>query len=163
MKNTKEIAVRGKYLVLMAVLVLPFIISGCTGVQEVDMNSLGANGKYNYKNPDLGFKIELPKEFIYYQTQRNSTSDYNELEIYVPTSDTTYAQEVSGYGKPVAVRVYKKDVWDKVSGREAVFKKIGEKNNQIYVIEFWSKVPKDWKDKWTETMKSGIISSFNIL
>jgi len=51
----------------------------------------------------------MPSEFIYYQTQRKNTDDYIDLEIFVPTGDKSYYQEIPGYAKPIVIRIFDKD------------------------------------------------------
>lgn len=148
-----------KYSIITLALVFVAVLSGCGNKKtvDIDMNELGANGKYNYENKDLGFAIQFPKEFIYFQTQRKDASDYADLEFFVPTSDVKYVQEISGYGKPVVVRVFKKDAFDKNTDKS--YQKIGERGNSVYTVKFWDEAPADWKAKWNDNMRSEIEKS----
>jgi hypothetical protein len=150
-----------KKFALIAVFFSAALLLSACGKQkaaDVDMNVLSDKGTYEYKNADLGFSFVLPEEFIYYQTQRKNGSDYTDLEIFVPSGDAAAAQEVPGYGKPVVVRVYDKDAYDKI-GKNIIFKKVGEKNGKVYTIRFWDQAPSDWKDKWTDSMAEKIEKS----
>ena len=137
---------------------------GC-GFKETAMDELAADGYYHYKNQDLGFSLALPKEFIYYQTQRKRSGSVIDLEIFVPTSDRTYAQEVAGYAKPIIVRIYNNKDWQNLPADDAIkksFSVISEKVDEIYAISFWQNIPSDWQSKWTEEMKQGIMKNFKI-
>jgi len=129
------------------------------------MNELSSDGYYHYQNKDLGFSLALPKEFIYYQTQRKQTGPAMDLEILVPTSDMTYAQEVPGYAKPVTVRIYNNQDWQNLPADnedKKNFSLVNDRVDKIYLISFWDKVPTDWQDKWTEEMKQNIEKSFRL-
>ncbi len=150
-----------KIIFLLSLAVVVLLSQGCKKNQE---NSAQINdGSYVYSNKMLGFSVNLPKEFIYYQTQRIETEDYQDIEIFVPTSDTSYPQQVPGYAKPVVIRVYQESVWEGLPETEKEKnQKLGEKNNKIYLIKFWGKSPEDWKEKWTTEMERGITDSFNL-
>lgn len=147
---------RRKGLLFLILFFSLLVVSGCLK-KKVDMNALGENGKFNYNNKDLGFEIQLPEEFLYFQTQRKDGPDFDDLEFYVPTSDINYPQEVSGYAKPVVIRVYDKDYFDK--NADPQYKKFGEKKDKVHTVKFWEKVPADWGLKWSETMKKEIVNS----
>lgn len=128
------------------------------------MSKPADDGSYLYENKDLGFNLKLPKEFQYYQTQRTQGDGYVDLEIFVPTSDTKYLQEVPGYAKPLTVRIINRDVWDK---KEENFdlrltEKVGEKNDKIYTLVFWDSAPGDWRAKWNKPMLDSIRENFKI-
>lgn len=94
------------------------------------MGQLSEDNSYHYSNNDLGFEMALPTEFEYYQTQRKENPDYIDIEIFVPTSDIGYLQEVPGYAKPIVVRIFESSVWQSMSaGNEdkIIYKKLGEK------------------------------------
>lgn len=148
-----------KYFIVTLVLAFVVALSGCGSKKTVDMNELGANEKYNYENKNMGFAIQFPKEFIYFQTQRKDGPDYTDLEFFVPTSDMKYTQEIPGYGKPVVVRVFKKDAFDK--NTDKTYKKMGEKGDSVYTVKFWDEAPADWKAKWNDNMKSEIEKSLH--
>lgn len=146
-----------KYFIVAFVFIFVVALSGCGSKKTVDMNELGANEKYNYENKNMGFAIQFPKEFIYFQTQRKDAADYTDLEFFVPTSDMKYVQEIPGYGKPVVVRVFKKDAFSE--NTDKAYKKIGEKGDSVYTVKFWDKAPADWQAKWNDNMKSEIEKS----
>lgn len=153
-----------KTLIAAFFLVFSFALTGC-GKKTVDMNQLSEDQQYHYENSDLGFSVTLPKEFEYYQTQRKKADTYVDLEIFVPTADTKYAQEVPGYAKPLMFRIYEKDAYNKLDGQDeskTAFQKIGEKNKKVYLIKFWDKVPSDWISKWSDGMKDSISKSITI-
>lgn len=140
-----------------------FLIAGC-GQKPVAMDVLNEQGVYNYRNQDLGFQINLPPEFIYYQTQRKDGSDYTDLEIFVPTSDRDYPQEIPSYARPLLIRVYTPETWqelEKIENEEGVIK-LEESKDKVYAIKLWNEVPDDWQDKWSEDMQNQIIESFSL-
>ena len=109
----------------------------------------------------------LPKEFIYYQVQRKSAENFSDIEILVPTSDQNIAKEVANYVKPITIRIFNSKFWNDNNSQNQEYKdlyeKFGEKNGKVYGIRFWSEIPSDWKDKWTEDMKSFIKNNFKVL
>ncbi len=142
-----------------------FIVSAValSGCGRVAMDELGEEGTYKYQNKDLGFALSLPPEFEYYQTQRKNESKYTDLEIFVPTSDTIYPQEVPGYAKPIVVRVLKNEIWEQMNDEEkGEFKEAGEKKEIIYLLKFWDEIPDDWDYKWSQDRENQIIDSFKI-
>jgi hypothetical protein len=154
-----------KYLLAAFFILTPIFLSACGAGKTVDMNELSSDNRYHYRNDSLGFSVNLPKDFIYYQTQRNNKTDYTELEFYVPTSDRRYSQEVSGYARPVSIRVYKKDSfnnWPAKDERKFGFTVIKEKDEKVYAVKFWDKAPTDWQNKWNEMMRQDILDNINI-
>lgn len=145
-----------KLFIVVLVLFLPIILTGC--FKKDAPVSQNKEGGFRYNNDYLGFSLDLPQEFQYFQTQKKQINDSNDLEIYVPTSDTAYVQEVPGYAKAVIVKVSpKKDFKDQPG-----FEKIGENKNNIFTIQFWNRAPKDWQDKWNDQMKNKILKSIKI-
>jgi hypothetical protein len=118
-----------------------------------------------YSNNDLGFSLLLPDEFEYFQTQRKNMPDYVDLEIFIPTSDREYPQEVPGYAKPLVIRVEKREIWEK-SGRkdenDVQMEMIGEKNDTIFAVKFWNSQPQEWQGRWGDIMKDNIVKSIKI-
>lgn len=149
-----------KTILFLAVLIIT--LSGCGNKQLMDAPA--EDGNYYYQNRDLGFSLILPPEFEYYQIQRNSTDEYTDIEVFVPTSDTSYPQEVSGYAKPIVIRMFDSDYWGNSKEEERnIYQKIGAKGNFIYTIRFWDSPSSDWQDKWSEEMKNKIIEDFKNL
>jgi hypothetical protein len=152
-----------KSVVFALMLLVAASVAGCAlKKSQVDMNQLAEDNKYHYSNKDLGFSLVLPPEFEYFQTQRVKGGDYNDLEIYVPTSDTTYEQLVSGYGRVITVRVIDSQAWQKSDGPRG-FNKIAEKDDKVYAIEFWPTAPVDWQDIWIGEMIEGIKNGFSLV
>jgi len=128
-----------------------------------NMDELGKDNLYHYRNEDLGFRLDLPPEFIYYQTERFNAADYTEVRFFIPTSDPAYVYEiVPSYAKPLVIRVYPEDVWNQLKdddeGKQNFEKKM-TKDGRVYVIQFWDHQPTDWQDKWSDDMKSAISES----
>ncbi len=144
--------------------ILIFLLVGCGQKKEILMDRPAEDGSFYYQNKGLGFALALPPEFLYYQTQRKEPGDFIDLEFFVPTSDTDYQQEVPGYGKPVVVRIFKKEAWEKVGGTDEAsdYSEIGEKGGKVYTVKFWENAPRDWGDKWTVDMENGIINSVSV-
>ncbi|MFA5247828.1 MAG: hypothetical protein WC415_01090 [Patescibacteria group bacterium] len=144
--------------------VLLISLTGCRGTKIESMDELNAENLYPYSNDDLGFSLYLPSDFIYFQTQRKNNQDFSDLEIYIPTADMSQQKEVSGYAKPIIVRVFDKKYWnDNMNDEErAEYIKAGEKGNRVYGLMFWNNIPSDWSVKWTEDMKNQIIKDFQI-
>lgn len=148
-----------KKILTLSLFVCIFLLSGC-GKKTVDMNVLGDNNQYNYKNQGMGFSVSLPKEFEYYQTQSIINDEFKSLEFYVPTSDTNYKQQVPGYGKSLEVRTYTSQAWEsanKASSDEPI-----KKGDKIYLLKFWDTIPSDWRAKWNDNLAKGIKDSFKI-
>lgn len=61
-------------------LFLAIFISGCSR-EKVDMNVLSDDNQFHYQNRDLKFAIDLPADFIYYQTQRKNEANYIDVEF----------------------------------------------------------------------------------
>jgi Zn-dependent protease with chaperone function len=61
--------------IFFSLLILFFVLNACSKKQETAMDRLAKDNLYHYVNEDLKFSIDLPKEFIYYQTQREETND----------------------------------------------------------------------------------------
>ncbi|MFH1661929.1 MAG: hypothetical protein ABIA02_02440 [Candidatus Falkowbacteria bacterium] len=127
---------------IILILVISLFLSGCGCEKEkvFNMDELADDNKYHYENIDLNFKIDLPQEFIYYQTQRKKVDNRIDIEFFVPTNDVDYIQEVPGYAKPIVVRA----------------------ENGEYDLKFWEIVPNDWEERWSEDMENEIINSFEV-
>ena len=130
---------------------------------EPNMDELGKDNLYHYRNEDLGFRLDLPSEFIYYQTERFNATDYTEIRFFIPTSDPAYVYEiVPSYARPIVIRVYSEDAWNQLKdddeGKQNFEKKM-VKDGRVYVIQFWDHQPADWQDKWSDEMKSAISES----
>ncbi|MEA3449495.1 MAG: hypothetical protein U9Q85_00715 [Patescibacteria group bacterium] len=149
--------------ILTIILFFVFILSACGQKQAVPMDQLSEDGKYHYKNEQLGFWINFPEEFIYYQTQSNNLGNYIDMEYFVPTGDREYPQTVKSYARAVMIRVIDKTDYDDALAEDTSvigFEKIAETSNRLYFIDFWNTVPKDWIDKWSEGMRQEIEKSF---
>jgi hypothetical protein len=150
--------------IFLLTLISGLLLAGC-GSKDLAMDQLAEDGKYHYHNKRLGFAINLPSEFQYYQTQRKNTDYYIDIEFFVPTSDEAYPQEVPGYAKSILVRIMSDYSWGSVEDNEeyrSIFQKVGEKGDKVYTIVFWDKIPTDWQDKWEEKLKVEIIKSFTV-
>jgi hypothetical protein len=162
--NKQRMAILSVFLFLVL-----FATTGC-GQKEILMDVPATDGNYHYSNKDLGFSIILPAAFQYYQVQRVEKPDYIDIEYFVPTSDTGYFQPVPGYAMPLIVRMIKTQAWQKmeanqgsstISGLVIPSDTIGAKSdNYVYVLKFWNSYPEDWQQKWNDSMKQDIISSF---
>jgi hypothetical protein len=151
-----------KIFLISSFLFLLFATSGCAG-KPVMMDQLNKQGFYPYSNDLLGFNLSLPKEFQYYQTQRMTFPDYTDIDIFVPTADTDYVEQVPGYAEPIIVRVYDKTAYDNLSADlQAQLVKVAERGNKVYSLIFWSQPPSDWKDKWSDAMKQQLIKNFKL-
>lgn len=159
MKNSKK-----KIGVLFLCLAVALLLSAC-GKKAVPMDMISSDKNYHYKNEELKFELTLPQEFGYYQTQRNNSADYMDLEVLIPTADTKYAGEISGYARPITVRVFNKDFWQNQpedSENKTAFQKLGEKDDKVYAIAFWQIYPSDWQDKWNNEIKEKVIKGFKM-
>jgi hypothetical protein len=141
---------------LVMVVLFSFALTGCRKAPLMD--EPGKDGKYHYQNNDLGFSLVLPEEFIYYQTQRKSGDGFIDVEVFIPSSDLEQQIDVPGYAKPMFVRIYEKDAYQAENGLQ----KIGENDEKIYAVGFWSDVPSDWEEKWDEKLKNFLINNINI-
>jgi hypothetical protein len=150
-----------KISLILLIIISPIILGSCAKKVGTDTNKTPA--VYHYENKDLGFQIDLPAQFEYFQTQRIKGDGFVDLEIFVPTSDTAYPQEVKGYAKPIVIRVYEKSVWDKQGSndRKDGFNKIGQ-SDRVYAVKFWQTTPKDWLNIWNENYKDNLINLIKI-
>jgi len=150
-----------KIFFISSLLIFLFTLSACG--KPVMMDALNKQGFYPYSNDLLGFNLSLTKDFKYYQTQRTELPTYTDLDIFVPTADANYAEQVPGYAEPIIVRVYDKSTYDALSASTtAGMIKVGENNNKVYNLIFWSKIPSDWQNKWSPAMKQQLISNFKL-
>jgi len=157
----KKIIIKQKKVWILLGLVL--LLSSCALASKPNMDEQAEDGKYHYRNKELGFNLTLPEEFIYYQFQRKTTSDFTDLEFFVPTSDLDYPQEVPGYAKPVVVRVFKKNFWSEMQEEnKKLWQVMEEKKDKVYAIQFWLRIPKDWTEKWTNDLEQKVIQGFEI-
>ena len=140
-------------------LLLVIILAGCAKKDNIRAE----DGSYFYSNKDLGFSLVLPPEFEYYQTQRINTNNYIDIEIFTPTSDTDYYQEVQSYAKPIVIRVFNKDYYETKENEKNLYEKVGETNDKFYGIRFWEKIPNDWKGKWSDEMREKILNNFKLI
>lgn len=148
-----------KFLLLGGIIAV--LVSGCS-FRKTNMDVPTSTGEYKYNNEGLGFSMVLPSEFQYFQTQRKDKEDYVDIEIFVPTSDREYPQEVEGYGKPVVIRVMDNEAWEKTnqSPENTGFQKLGAKRSKTYGIKFWDNIPDDWLGKWNDDLKKKVIENF---
>lgn len=145
---------------LLATATIFLVGCGSSVGNESAMDQPAEDNKYHYKNHDLGFQVTLPFSFEYYQTQRKEAESYTDIEFFVPTSDKeNYSGEVPGYAKPIVVRVFDSEEWENVD-KQGRFNKLSEDNGLVYAIDFWDNIPKDWQEKWNESVKSEIKESF---
>lgn len=151
-----------KRIILPILAVAMLALAGCGKKNTtVNMNELSSDEKYHYSNEALGFGLSLPKEFIYYQTQRKDLASSTNLEIYVPTSDQDYPVVVPGYAKAAMVMQMDKAIWN-IIGDKTGYVKVGERDHYVYALLFWDKIPKDWQGKWSDAMQKGIVDSFKL-
>ncbi len=143
---------------LFIVLVL---LSAC-GQRNLATDKPLDDGSYFYRNNALNFSMILPASFEYYQTQRTKGDHYVDVEFFVPTSDTRFGKQVQGYAKPITVRVFEKIAWDNIDQEDSDYKYLGEKNGQVYTIDFWEEEPRDWLNKWNGNIENSIIDNFAI-
>jgi hypothetical protein len=154
-----------KFYFLVLIVAVAIIASGCGKGKQEMMDEIRADGYFHYTNQDLGFGLYLPRDFIYYQTQSKKNDNFSDIEILIPTSDTSsYTPDVLGYAKPLVIRVFNKKYWDDaLDGNERKdYSKLGEKKGLVYTMLFWEKPSADWSVKWTEEMKKDLIEKFEL-
>jgi hypothetical protein len=150
-----------KIFIIFSLLSLLLVIPGCA--KKPMMDKLNEAGFYPYSNDELGFSLSLPKEFEYYQTQRTSFTNYTDLDIFVPTADTNYPEQIPGYAEPIIVRVYDKPAYDALSAStSAMMVKAAERKGKVYSLIFWASAPSDWQGKWSDAMKQQLIDNFKL-
>lgn len=142
-------------------LILIFSLSGCLN-EEPKVDVLAPDNKYHYRNDLLGFQINFPEEFEYYQAQRIEADNYVDMEFLIPTSDIHYPSELVGFAKPVVVRIFDSQYWQENRGSNSIYEELAEKGSKVYTIAFWNNYPQDWENKWSEEMKEEIINSFKL-
>ncbi len=125
------------------------------------MDQPAADGNYYYQNKDLHFGLVLPPDFIYYQTQRVTTNNYESIEFFAPTGDTSYKQEVPGYGKFLTVKIFPKKDWQ--DSQTPFYDAVKKSKDRVYTLDFWNNLPADWQEKFDNKMRQNLIKSFQIL
>ena len=164
---------------LFFLMLLPLLLIFPACGKKDTMDRINKDGKYQYENQDLGFGIDLPEEFLYYQVQRKNNEGYVELDFFLPTNDKARQLEVPGYWKPVMVKIYDKEVYDNLSDNSDEKKKLnnmGEKNGKVYLLGFWQDVPDDWSENcvegsekrssgycWSEEVQNSVKDAFYLL
>lgn len=154
-----------KYCLFFIFLISVLSLSACSCSKLPAMDQLTEDGIYPYRNDDLGFTINLPAEFKYFQIQRKDASNYIDIEFFIPTTDKDYVQEVPDYAKPIVIRIFQQSDWQGIlKGDEdnLLYEKIGEKGDRVFTIQFWQKIPADWADKWNEEMRKKIVDNFEV-
>jgi hypothetical protein len=150
------------------VLLVVFFIFVIYVFRPINAPATDLSGDLRYENKDLGFSMILPEDFQYFHVQRISENepDYVDIEMFVPTADRIYPQEVPNYAKPLVVRIYDKDKWDELARSDKDgegFEYLGIKNNKVYTIKFWDNIPSDWESIWSGNMRRFILEGFKIL
>jgi hypothetical protein len=150
-----------KIFYIFCFIVFAFTLTACG--QPVLMDQLNKQGVYPYTDSYFGFNLPLPGMFQYYQTQRLSFTGYSELDIFVPTADRNYPEMVSGYAEPVIVRVYDKTAYDSLSpAAKTQSTKVAARGDKVYTMIFWSSVPTDFTDKWSDAVEQQLIKNFKL-
>ncbi len=148
-------------LLVLVVLTVFMVIASLRNPANVMQKPVGIK----YSNSDLGFSMLLPESFEYFQTQRINADYYIDIEIFVPTTDRIYVQEVSGYGKAMVVRSYERSFWDGLdqnSEERAGFLYQGLVSNRAIAVKFWSSIPVDWENKWNTEAQDFILKNFKL-
>jgi hypothetical protein len=114
-----------------------------------------------YTNEEFDFSLVLPDDFAFYTTQRKESEDYIDIEFFMPSSDVSLYQQISGYAKPVVVRVVTNPEYAETLGRQNFFE-VGKKDGKIYTLWLWKETPKDWQGKWDEAVRKKISDSFKM-
>lgn len=149
---------------LLGVLVLGIILTGCGRALQMDQLDKGI---YHYKNETYNFQVDLPAEFIYYQVQSKIgkdekgvvSTDWQDVEFYVPMNDRNYMQEVPGYAKVFTVRIFDSGNYH----AQKDFEKLIDASNRVYSIKFWDKKPQDWESRWQKELAGKIKQSLRVL
>jgi hypothetical protein len=151
------------FLVLLLTVVL--IASGCAKSKKEMMDEVSEKGFFHYTADDLGFGLYLPRDFIYYQVQRQQNDNFTDVQFFVPTTDkSAFDPNFEGYTKPVTVRIFNEKYWNSsLNGDEKKdYTKLGEKNKKVYTMLFWEKPSADWSVKWTDEMIKSIVEKVEI-
>jgi hypothetical protein len=118
-------------------------------------------GRNIYTNEEFDFSVTLPDEFSFYTTQRKESEEYVDIEFFMPSSDTAMYQQISGYAKPLVVRVVTNPKYAEVPGRQN-FVELGRGGDKVYTMWLWKETPKDWVGKWNDDVRKKITDSFKI-
>jgi hypothetical protein len=154
-----------KFYLLALLVVMALTVSACGKNKQEMMDELKADGYFHYTNEEMSFGMNLPRQFIYYQTQSKTTDNFKDIEVYVPTTDSaSYDPNVNGYVKVFTVRIFNEKYWkDGMNDQErADYSKIGVKKDKVYTMLFWEKPSADWTPKWSEEMKKDLIEKFEL-
>ncbi|MEI8360698.1 MAG: hypothetical protein WCG01_01010 [bacterium] len=149
--------------------VLSLTLSGCGKAPLMD--ELDASSKvYHFKSESMGFKVDLPESFQYYQVQQKigknekgeQTTDFRDMEFLIPAKDRAFNDlrntDVPGYAKVFIVRVYEKGKY-----KDQGFEKLIEAKDKTYAIKFWTNLPSEWQNVWTSKDENNIKQSLMTL
>lgn len=154
-----------KFYFLVLILTVVLIASGCAKSKKEMMDEVNEKGFFHYTADDLGFGLYLPRDFMYYQVQRQQNDNFTDVQFFVPTTDKSAVDpNFDGYVKPVTVRIFNEKYWNSsLSGDEKKdYTKLGEKNKKVYTMLFWEKPSADWSVKWTDEMIKSIVEKVEI-
>lgn len=148
---------------ILLILLVAFALSACQKKEVKDMSQVSSDGKFHYQNPDLGFSVDFPQVFQYYQVQRVNNDKYTEMQFFVPTADKNYPQQLKDYGRYMVIQIYEKNYWESLKDKkyiEDVYENLGEHDGRYYLVSFWKMEPSDWSGKWSMDVQREIVSSF---
>lgn len=158
-----------KALLLSLFISLSLVLTGCG--KQLLMDQLDtAQNVYHFKSESLGFQVDLPASFQYYQVQmklgKNSkgeqTTDYRDMEFFIPARDRAFNDprntEVPGYAKVMIIRTYEKGKY-----QDQGFEKIIEGNDRTYAVKFWTNMPNEWKGVWTSKDADAIKQTIKVI
>lgn len=158
-----------KILLMSLFIALSLSLTGC-GKQPLMDQLDTAKNVYHFKSEALGFQVDLPESFQYYQVQmklgKNSkgeqTTDFRDMEFLIPAKDAAFNDlrntEVPGYAKVMIVRVYEKGKY-----QEQGFEKIIDGKDRTYAVKFWTNMPKEWSDAWSSKDADEIKKTIKVL
>ena len=81
---------------------------------EPNMDELGKDNLYHYRNEDLGFRLDLRRNLFIIRQKDSMLLIIQRLD-FSSTSDPAYVYEiVPSYARPIVIRVYSEDAWNQL-------------------------------------------------
>jgi hypothetical protein len=83
--------------------------------------------------------------------------------FYLPTKDTSYKTDKTGYASPFVISVYKLADWEAMSKDDQTkFTVISKDDKYEYVYGTWDKAPSDLENTITNTEIKKVIDTFEL-
>ena len=115
-----------------------------------------------YTNGKYGFTLTFDNAWQGYKYEQDTTTyDDNGIHyrFYLPTKDSDYETEKTGYASPFVISVYKLSDWEEMDNQDD-FTKIDENSKYVFVYGTWKKAPTDLENTITSDEIKKVIGTF---